>query len=60
MKHISAGNNYITPLLSFASKLWKQVAAVNKYDPAPEVVAAQDHMTHVMYSMLQPQRIFDR
>ncbi|NXY89248.1 LRGUK protein, partial [Alcedo cyanopectus] len=37
----------------------EKVAAVNKYNPPPEVVAAQDHMTHVMYSMLQPQRIFD-
>ncbi|XP_032842629.1 leucine-rich repeat and guanylate kinase domain-containing protein isoform X2 [Tyto alba] len=37
----------------------EKVAAVNKYDPPPEVVAAKDHMTHVMYSMLQPQRIFD-
>ncbi|XP_029870560.1 leucine-rich repeat and guanylate kinase domain-containing protein isoform X4 [Aquila chrysaetos chrysaetos] len=37
----------------------EKVAAVNKYDPPPEVVAARDHMTHVMYSMLQPQRIFD-
>ncbi|KGL91647.1 Leucine-rich repeat and guanylate kinase domain-containing protein, partial [Charadrius vociferus] len=37
----------------------EKVAAVNKYDPPPEVVAAKDHMTHVMYSVLQPQRIFD-
>ncbi|XP_068809242.1 leucine-rich repeat and guanylate kinase domain-containing protein isoform X5 [Struthio camelus] len=37
----------------------EKVAAVNKYDPPPEVVAAKDHMTHIMYSMLQPQRIFD-
>ncbi|XP_053111602.1 leucine-rich repeat and guanylate kinase domain-containing protein isoform X2 [Hemicordylus capensis] len=37
----------------------EKVAAVNKYDPPPEVVAAEDHMTHVMYSMMQPQRIFD-
>ncbi|XP_009955931.1 PREDICTED: leucine-rich repeat and guanylate kinase domain-containing protein [Leptosomus discolor] len=37
----------------------EKVAAVNKYDPPPEVVAAKDHMTHVMYSMMQPQRIFD-
>ncbi|XP_074429287.1 leucine-rich repeat and guanylate kinase domain-containing protein [Larus michahellis] len=37
----------------------EKVAAVNKYDPPPEVVAAKDHITHVMYSMLQPQRIFD-
>ncbi|NXH09537.1 LRGUK protein, partial [Bucco capensis] len=37
----------------------EKVAAVNKYDPPPEVVAARDHRTHVMYSMLQPQTIFD-
>ncbi|XP_062990578.1 leucine-rich repeat and guanylate kinase domain-containing protein [Elgaria multicarinata webbii] len=37
----------------------QKVAAVNKYDPPPEVVAAQDHMTHIMYSMMQPQRIFN-
>ncbi|NXV46235.1 LRGUK protein, partial [Uria aalge] len=37
----------------------EKVAAVNKYDPPPEVVAAKDHITHVMYSVLQPQRIFD-
>ncbi|XP_061494068.1 leucine-rich repeat and guanylate kinase domain-containing protein isoform X2 [Rhineura floridana] len=37
----------------------EKVAAVNKYDPPPEVVAAQDHMTQIMYSMMQPQRIFD-
>uniref|UniRef100_UPI00254139FF leucine-rich repeat and guanylate kinase domain-containing protein n=1 Tax=Euleptes europaea TaxID=460621 RepID=UPI00254139FF len=37
----------------------EKVAAVNKYDPPPEVVAAQDHMTHTLYSMMQPQRIYD-
>nr|XP_047918582.1 leucine-rich repeat and guanylate kinase domain-containing protein isoform X4 [Anser cygnoides] len=37
----------------------EKVDAVNKYDPPPEVVAANDHMTQIMYSMLQPQRIFD-
>ncbi|XP_054415803.1 leucine-rich repeat and guanylate kinase domain-containing protein isoform X2 [Pongo abelii] len=36
-----------------------QVSAVNKYDPPPEVVAAQDHLTHVVNSVMQPQRIFD-
>ncbi|XP_065529033.1 leucine-rich repeat and guanylate kinase domain-containing protein isoform X2 [Lathamus discolor] len=38
----------------------EKVAAVNKYDPPPEVVAAQDHMTHVRRGMMQPQKIFDR
>ncbi|KFO78014.1 Leucine-rich repeat and guanylate kinase domain-containing protein, partial [Cuculus canorus] len=37
----------------------EKVAAVNKYDPPPEVVAAKDHMIHVKNSMRQPQRIFD-
>ncbi|XP_054034655.1 leucine-rich repeat and guanylate kinase domain-containing protein isoform X2 [Dryobates pubescens] len=37
----------------------EKVAAVNQYDPPPEVVAARDHITQVMYSMLQPQRILD-
>ncbi|XP_021145891.1 leucine-rich repeat and guanylate kinase domain-containing protein isoform X2 [Columba livia] len=37
----------------------EKVAAVNKYDPPPEVVAAEDHMAQVMYSVLQPHRIFD-
>lgn len=40
-------------------KVEEKVYAVNKYDPPPEVVAAQDHMTHVVNSMSQPQRIFD-
>ncbi|KAL2777699.1 leucine-rich repeat and guanylate kinase domain-containing protein isoform 2, partial [Daubentonia madagascariensis] len=40
-------------------KVEEKVAAVNKYDPPPEVVAAQDHLTHVVNSVMQPQRIFD-
>ncbi|XP_045144857.1 leucine-rich repeat and guanylate kinase domain-containing protein [Echinops telfairi] len=36
-----------------------QVSAVNMYDPPPEVLAAQDHLTHIVNSMMQPQRIFD-
>ncbi|XP_053572364.1 leucine-rich repeat and guanylate kinase domain-containing protein [Bombina bombina] len=40
-------------------KIEEKVAAVNKYDPPPEVIAARDHMAHVMYSVIQPQRVFD-
>ncbi|XP_074123988.1 leucine-rich repeat and guanylate kinase domain-containing protein isoform X5 [Sminthopsis crassicaudata] len=40
-------------------KVEEKVEAVNKYNPPPEVVAAQDHLTHIAYSMMQPQRIFD-
>ncbi|NWU14625.1 LRGUK protein, partial [Cephalopterus ornatus] len=35
----------------------EKVAAVNKYDPPPEVVAAQDHRTQVIFHMMQPQRV---
>ncbi|XP_014816485.1 PREDICTED: leucine-rich repeat and guanylate kinase domain-containing protein [Calidris pugnax] len=37
----------------------EKVAAVNKCDPPPEVLAAEDHRTHVMNNVLQPQRILD-
>lgn len=37
-----------------------QVSSVNKYDPPLEVVAARDHMTHVVYQLMQPQVILDR
>ncbi|KAM5205126.1 leucine-rich repeat and guanylate kinase domain-containing protein isoform 3-T3 [Hipposideros larvatus] len=40
-------------------KVEEKVAAVNRYNPPPEVVAAEDHMTHVVNSLMQPQRIFD-
>ncbi|KAK6488138.1 leucine-rich repeat and guanylate kinase domain-containing protein [Huso huso] len=39
-------------------KAEEKVAAVNKYDPPPEVIAAQDHMTHVVYNLRQPQIIY--
>ncbi|NWU83202.1 LRGUK protein, partial [Onychorhynchus coronatus] len=35
----------------------EKVAAGNKYDPPPEVVAAQDHRALVMFHMMQPQRV---
>ncbi|XP_051544253.1 leucine-rich repeat and guanylate kinase domain-containing protein [Myxocyprinus asiaticus] len=37
----------------------EKVSAVNKYDPPLEVVAARDHMTHLVYQLMQPQVIFD-
>ncbi|XP_012576227.1 PREDICTED: leucine-rich repeat and guanylate kinase domain-containing protein [Condylura cristata] len=40
-------------------KVEEKVAAINKYDPPPEVVAVRDHLTHVVNSVLQPQKIFD-
>ncbi|NXM75257.1 LRGUK protein, partial [Serilophus lunatus] len=37
----------------------EKVAAVNKHNPPPEVVAAEDHRTQVMSHMGQPQRLLD-
>ncbi|NXX37694.1 LRGUK protein, partial [Nicator chloris] len=37
----------------------EKVAAVNKEDPPPEVVAAEDHRSHVLYNLQQPQRVLD-
>ncbi|NXK95743.1 LRGUK protein, partial [Formicarius rufipectus] len=37
----------------------EKVAAVNKHDPPPEVVAADDHRTQVLCDMMQPQRVLD-
>ncbi|XP_064277731.1 leucine-rich repeat and guanylate kinase domain-containing protein isoform X2 [Passer domesticus] len=35
----------------------EKVAAVNKEDPPPEVVAAEDHRLHLLYGAQQPQRV---
>ncbi|NXD01385.1 LRGUK protein, partial [Certhia familiaris] len=37
----------------------EKVAAVNKEDPPPEVVAAEDHRIQVLYNSQQPQRVLD-
>ncbi|XP_066040601.1 leucine-rich repeat and guanylate kinase domain-containing protein [Chamaea fasciata] len=37
----------------------EKVAAVNKEDPPPEVVAAEDHRIHVLHYSEQPQRVLD-
>ncbi|XP_051890191.1 LOW QUALITY PROTEIN: leucine-rich repeat and guanylate kinase domain-containing protein [Pristis pectinata] len=49
----------LTELDNKQVKASDKVLAINKYNPPPEVVAANDHMTNTMYSFLQPQRIYD-
>lgn len=36
-----------------------QVLSINKYDPPLDVVAARDHMTQLMYQLMQPQHLYD-
>ncbi|NXM45703.1 LRGUK protein, partial [Gymnorhina tibicen] len=36
-----------------------KVTAVNRKDPPPEVVAAEDHRIHVLHNIRQPQRVLD-
>ncbi|XP_060555244.1 leucine-rich repeat and guanylate kinase domain-containing protein-like isoform X1 [Ruditapes philippinarum] len=37
----------------------EKVASVNMFNPPPEVIAARDHIMHVVYSFLQPSRVWD-
>ncbi|KAF6733894.1 Leucine-rich repeat and guanylate kinase domain-containing protein [Oryzias melastigma] len=37
----------------------EKVTSVNKYDPPMNVVAARDHMTNLVYQLMQPQVLFD-
>ncbi|XP_074554448.1 leucine-rich repeat and guanylate kinase domain-containing protein isoform X2 [Halichoeres trimaculatus] len=37
----------------------EKVSSVNKYDPPLEVVAARDHMTQLLYQLMQPQVLYD-
>lgn len=41
-------------------ELSPQVEAVNMFNPPTEVVAARDHILHVIYNFLQPAKIWDR
>ncbi|XP_055509578.1 leucine-rich repeat and guanylate kinase domain-containing protein-like [Leucoraja erinacea] len=49
----------LTTLDNKKVKVTDKVLAMNKYNPPPEVVAANDHMTNIMYRFLQTQRIYD-
>lgn len=48
------GVKYVGLILKF------QVSSVNKYDPPMELVAARDHITNLVYQMMQPQVLYDR
>ncbi|KAM9771613.1 leucine-rich repeat and guanylate kinase domain-containing protein isoform 3-T3 [Syngnathus typhle] len=37
----------------------EKVLSVNKYDPPMDVVASRDHMTQLMYQLMQPQHLYD-
>lgn len=37
-----------------------QVSSVNMYDPPMDVVAARDHITHLVYQLMQPQVLYER
>ncbi|XP_053506483.1 leucine-rich repeat and guanylate kinase domain-containing protein isoform X2 [Ictalurus furcatus] len=51
--------NHLTVMDERPVTVEEKVSAVNKYDPSLEVVAARDHMIHMMYQHMQPQGIFD-
>uniref|UniRef100_A0A8C5EPZ1 Guanylate kinase-like domain-containing protein n=1 Tax=Gouania willdenowi TaxID=441366 RepID=A0A8C5EPZ1_GOUWI len=37
----------------------EKVSSINKYDPPMNVVAAREHMTHLVYQLMQPQVLYD-
>ncbi|XP_033470990.2 leucine-rich repeat and guanylate kinase domain-containing protein [Epinephelus lanceolatus] len=37
----------------------EKVSSVNKYDPPLDVMAARDHMTNLVYQLMQPQVLYD-
>nr|XP_046235380.1 leucine-rich repeat and guanylate kinase domain-containing protein isoform X3 [Scatophagus argus] len=37
----------------------QKVSSINKYDPPLDVVAARDHITHLVYQLMQPQVVYD-
>ncbi|XP_030006189.1 leucine-rich repeat and guanylate kinase domain-containing protein [Sphaeramia orbicularis] len=37
----------------------EKVSSINKYDPPLDVVAARDHMMHLVYEMMQPHVLYD-
>ncbi|XP_033930868.1 leucine-rich repeat and guanylate kinase domain-containing protein isoform X2 [Pseudochaenichthys georgianus] len=37
----------------------EKVSSVNQFDPPLDVVAARDHMTHLVYQLMQPQVLYD-
>ena len=49
----------LTTLDRHPVKEQEKVAAVNMFDPPKEVVASRDHIMHVVYSFLQPSRVWD-
>nr|XP_033813435.1 leucine-rich repeat and guanylate kinase domain-containing protein isoform X3 [Geotrypetes seraphini] len=49
----------LTELDGMKIKTEEKITALNKHGAPPEVEAARDHMTNIMYSMTQPQKVFD-
>ncbi|XP_040928280.1 leucine-rich repeat and guanylate kinase domain-containing protein isoform X3 [Betta splendens] len=37
----------------------EKVSSVNKYDPPLDVVSARNHLTHMVYQLMQPQVLYD-
>ncbi|KAK7102788.1 leucine-rich repeat and guanylate kinase domain-containing protein-like [Littorina saxatilis] len=49
----------LTELDRHKVKVEEKIAAKNMFDPSLEVIAARDHIMHVVYNFLQPSRVWD-
>ncbi|XP_065807663.1 leucine-rich repeat and guanylate kinase domain-containing protein isoform X1 [Labrus bergylta] len=50
---------HLTVLDQMKVTVEEKVSSVNKYDPPLDVVAARDHMIHLVYQLMQPQVLYD-
>ncbi|XP_042078869.1 leucine-rich repeat and guanylate kinase domain-containing protein isoform X4 [Haplochromis burtoni] len=51
---------HLTVLDQEAVTVEEKVSSVNMYDPPMDVVAARDHITHLVYQLMQPQVLYER
>ncbi|CAI5636054.1 leucine-rich repeat and guanylate kinase domain-containing protein isoform X3 [Oreochromis niloticus] len=50
---------HLTVLDQEAVTVEEKVSSVNMYDPPMDVVAARDHITHLVYQLMQPQVLYE-
>ncbi|XP_006780779.1 leucine-rich repeat and guanylate kinase domain-containing protein isoform X3 [Neolamprologus brichardi] len=50
---------HLTVLDREAVTVEEKVSSVNMYDPPMDVVAARDHITHLVYQLMQPQVLYE-
>ena len=58
-KSVIFGMQHLKELDQVPISVEEKVAAINLFEPPPEVQAALDHITHTVYRFLQPSKIYE-